>query len=116
MNGPLDPDAADTSDPALAGAPLVPAPWHAPISRAVNAGTLSVDAAYAIRTGLGDIDTVVTGLVLSDALEGLLVDARSINVDQLLKRARQTRDCLDEAGIRVRNRKPGTTATSASGP
>ncbi|QYF74667.1 HNH endonuclease signature motif containing protein [Cryobacterium sp. PAMC25264] len=71
----------------------------------MNAGTLSVDAAYAIRTGLGDIDTVVTGLVLSDALEGLLVDARSINVDQLLKRARQTRDCLDEAGIRVREQK-----------
>ncbi|WP_066594994.1 HNH endonuclease signature motif containing protein [Cryobacterium arcticum] len=102
VTGPLDPDTADT---ALGGAALLPAPWHAPISRAVNAGTLSVDAAHAIRTGLGDIDTVVTGPVLADALEGLLADAGTMNVDQLLKRARQTRDSLDEAGIRVREQK-----------
>ena len=100
----LDPDAADPAD-AEPAAPLLPAPWHAPISRAVNAGTLSVDAAHAIRTGLGDIDTVVTAPVLADALEGLLADAGTMNVDQLLKRARQTRDSLDEAGIRVREQK-----------
>ena len=102
LNGPVDPDAADAE---LAAAPLPPSPWHAPISRAVNAGTLSVDAAHALRTGLGDIDTVVTGQVLADALDGLLADAGSMNVDQLLKRARQTRDSLDEAGIRVREQK-----------
>ena len=100
----LDPDAADPAD-AEPAAPLLPAPWHAPISRAVNAGTLSVDAAHALRTGLGDIDTVVTAPVLADALEGLLADAGTMNVDQLLKRARQTRDSLDEAGIRVREQK-----------
>ena len=71
----------------------------------MNDGTLSIDAAHALRTGLGDIDTVVTGPALADALAELLVDAASLNVDQLLKRARQTRDSLDAAGIRVREQK-----------
>ena len=103
----LDPDALDpNSEPGEpARPPLSPAPWHAPISRAVTGGTLSIDAAHALRTGLGDVDTVVTGPVLADALAGLLDDARSLNVDQLLKRARQVRDSLDEAGIRVREQK-----------
>jgi hypothetical protein len=82
-----------------------PLPWHAPISHAVTGGTLSIDAAHALRTGLGDIDTVVTGPLLADALAGLLADAATQNVDQLLKRARQLRDTLDEAGIRVREQK-----------
>ncbi len=101
LTGPLDP-AVDALQPAD---PLLPVPWHAPISRAVNAGTLSIDAAHAIRTGLGDVDTVVTGPVLAGALDRLLTDAETMNVDQLLKRARQTRDSLDEAGIRVREHK-----------
>ena len=98
----VDPDAQDSAVPLLAPAP---APWHAPISHAVTGGSLSIDAAHALRTGLGDIDTVITGAALADALAGLLVDAASMNVDQLLKRARQVRDSLDEAGIRVREQK-----------
>ncbi|QYF74225.1 DUF222 domain-containing protein [Cryobacterium sp. PAMC25264] len=62
-------------------------------------------AAHAIRTGLGDIDTVVTGPVLATAVDELLQDARTLNVDQLLKRARRTRDSLDAAGIIVREHK-----------
>ncbi|WEO77079.1 DUF222 domain-containing protein [Cryobacterium sp. SO2] len=96
-------DAGDTLD--LVAPLLPPAPWHAPISRAVNDGTLSIDAAHALRTGLGDIDTVVTGPVLATAVADLLAEAPSLNADQLLKRARQTRDSLDEAGIRVREQK-----------
>ncbi|POH61468.1 hypothetical protein C3B59_12560 [Cryobacterium zongtaii] len=106
--GALDPDSPDGLD-GLDPAGLLPAPtpmpWHAPISHAVTGGTLSIDAAHALRTGLGDIDTVVTGPVLADALAGLLADAAAMDVDQLLKRARQTRDSLDEAGIRVREQK-----------
>ncbi|MGY4858459.1 DUF222 domain-containing protein [Cryobacterium sp. AP23] len=106
----LDPDAPDALGPDAPGpvAPLLPPtplPWHAPISRAVNDGTISIDTAHALRTGLGDIDTVVTGPVLADALAQLLTDAQTLNVDQLLKQARQTRDTLDEAGIRVREQK-----------
>ncbi|POH68025.1 HNH endonuclease signature motif containing protein [Cryobacterium zongtaii] len=112
LEGALDPDIPDGVD-GFDGhggvAPVVPLPapmpWHAPISHAVTGGTLSIDAAHALRTGLGDIDTVVTGPVLADALAGLLADAAAMDVDQLLKRARQTRDSLDEAGIRVREQK-----------
>ena len=104
---PDSPDADDTGDPtaALPVPEPVPLPWHAPISRSVSEGTLSIDAAHALRTGLGDIDTVVTGPILAHALADLLAEAPRLNADQLLKRARHTRDCLDEAGIRVREQK-----------
>ena len=82
-----------------------PLPWHAPISQAIADGALSVAAAHAIRTGLGDVDTVVTGQRLTDALTTLLTDAATMNADQLLKRARRMRDSLDEAGIAVREQK-----------
>jgi hypothetical protein len=85
--------------------PMSPEPWHAPIARAISDGTLSIDAAHALRTGLGDIDTVVTASVLADALDQLIADAATLNADQLLKRARQTRDALDAAGIRKREQK-----------
>ncbi|WP_104163988.1 HNH endonuclease signature motif containing protein [Cryobacterium sp. N22] len=106
LDGALNPDSPDAQDSAVPLLlPPAPAPWHAPISHAVTGGALSIDAAHALRTGLGDIDTVVTGAALADALAGLLVDAEAMNVDQLLKRARQVRDTLDEAGIRVREQK-----------
>jgi len=101
----LDPEAVGALDPGAPLLPPTPLPWHAPISQAVNNGTISIDAAHAVRTGLGDIDTVVTGAVLADALTRLLADAQTMNVDRLLKTARQTRDSLDEAGIRVREQK-----------
>ena len=92
-------------EPVAPPLPPVPAPWHAPISHAVSNGILSIDAAHALRTGLGDIDAVVTGPVLADALAGLLDEARTLNADRLLKRARQTRDSLDADGIRKREQK-----------
>jgi hypothetical protein len=111
--------AATTDEPAgdaphrPAEAPDLPAgsdaagdmPWHAAISRAVNTGELSVDAADAICRGLGDVDSVITGPVLATAVSELLGDAARLNVDQLIKRARRTRDALDEAGIRKREQK-----------
>ena len=80
-------------------------PWYWPISQAVTTGTLSVDAAHAIRTGLGDVDSVVTGTVLAEAVNTLLDEARTMNVDRLLKRSRRMRDGLDEAGIATREKK-----------
>jgi hypothetical protein len=82
-----------------------PLPWYAPISRAAATGVLSVAAAHAIRTGLGDIDTVVTTEKLANAVTTLLEDATTMGVDQLLKHSRRMRDTLDEAGIAVRERK-----------
>jgi hypothetical protein len=101
----LDPAATDAAESGGSPLPPVTVPWHAPLSRAVNAGTVSVDAAHAIRTGLGDIDSVVTGPLLAEAVDRLLLDAASLNVDQLLKAARRTRDDLDADGIRTREQK-----------
>jgi hypothetical protein len=101
----LDPATTDAAEAGVPPLPSATVPWHAPLSRAVNAGTVSIDAAHAIRTGLGDIDSVVTGPLLAEALDRLLLDAASLNVDQLLKAARRTRDDLDADGIREREQK-----------
>jgi hypothetical protein len=90
-------------DLGLTGAPVLP--WFSAISAAVSAGALSVAAAHAMRTGLGTVDTVVTAENLADAVRTLLDDAKTMTVDALLKRSRQLRDTLDEAGIAVREQK-----------
>ncbi|TFD26157.1 DUF222 domain-containing protein [Cryobacterium cryoconiti] len=96
-------DAPD-GDPGLVAAFVAKVPWQAPIARAVTAGTLSVDAAESIRAGLGQLDAAVTAERLGTALESLLVEAASLNVDQVFKLARRLRDQLDEAGIAAREK------------
>ncbi|TFC51833.1 DUF222 domain-containing protein [Cryobacterium sp. TMT2-17-1] len=96
------PDAdADAVDVAAFAARV---PWQAPIARAVTAGTLSVDAAEAIRAGLGQIDAAVTTEKLRVALAALLTEAPSLNADEVFKRARRMRDRLDQAGITAREK------------
>ncbi|TFC60493.1 DUF222 domain-containing protein [Cryobacterium sp. TMT2-15-1] len=94
----LDADAAEVA------AFVAKVPWQAPIARDVTAGTLSVDAAESIRAGLGQIDAAVTAEKLAAALEALLVEASSLNADQIFKRARRMRDTLAEAGIAAREK------------
>ncbi|WBM80612.1 HNH endonuclease [Cryobacterium breve] len=87
--------------------PVPPAavpPWHAPIGRALTEGWLSVEKADALRKGLGDLDKAITAEKLASALARLLTEARSLNADQLFKRARRVRDVLDEAGIAAREK------------
>ncbi|TFB83770.1 HNH endonuclease [Cryobacterium algoricola] len=88
--------------------PPVPAaavpPWHAPIGRALGEGWLSVEKADALRKGLGDLDKAITPEKLATALARLLTEARTLNADQLFKRARRVRDVLDEAGIAAREK------------
>ena len=79
-------------------------PWLAPVGRAVAAGTLSMEAAEAIRLGLGTPTEDITVDVLTEAAARLVEAADSrhpdaLNADQLLDRARALRDELDEAGI-----------------
>ncbi|WP_166804754.1 HNH endonuclease signature motif containing protein [Cryobacterium sp. TMN-39-2] len=102
---PGEPAETDEPEAAFAGGEPVLLPWYTPISHAIADGTLSVAAAHAIRTGLGDVDTVVTGPALTDAVHTLLGQARTMTVDHLLKRSRRMRDSLDEAGIAVREQK-----------
>ncbi|WP_104195158.1 DUF222 domain-containing protein [Cryobacterium sp. M25] len=79
-------------------------PWQAPIARAVTSGALSVDAAESIRFGLGQIDAAVTADKLTEALTLLLVEASTLNTDQVFRLARRMRDRLDEAGIAAREK------------
>ncbi|TFB83815.1 HNH endonuclease [Cryobacterium algoricola] len=79
-------------------------PWHAPIGRALGDGWLSVEKADALRKGLGDLDRAITPEKLASALARLLTEARTLNADQLFKRARRMRDVLDEAGIAAREK------------
>src|SRR5690606_15774699 len=84
--------------------PELTKPWLAPVGRAVATGTLSLDAAEAIRIGLGSptIDIPADGLAAAAAQLVELADLHGenpLNADQLLDRARTLRDELDEAGI-----------------
>ncbi|MEB0000001.1 DUF222 domain-containing protein [Cryobacterium sp. RTS3] len=84
--------------------PTAVPPWHAPIGRALAEGWLSVEKADALRKGLGDLDRAITAEKLATALARLLTEARTLNADQLFKRARRVRDVLDEAGIAAREK------------
>lgn len=70
-------------------------PWLRPVAAAVAAGELSLDAADAIRTGLGSAGSGVTVAALSEAAERLLRQVRELTVEQLAARAREARASLD---------------------
>ncbi len=87
---------------AEAAAPLQP--WMRPVADALVDGSLSVAGADAIRTGLGVPAQEVTASVLADAAARLCREATApgvdrLDADQLVRRARELRDELDEAGI-----------------
>ncbi|MDY7528042.1 HNH endonuclease signature motif containing protein [Cryobacterium sp. 10C2] len=50
------------------------------------------------------MDRAITAEKLATALARLLTEARTVNADQLFKRARRVRDVLDEAGIAAREK------------
>jgi len=77
-------------------------PWFAPLGTAVTDGTLSPDAATAIRRGVGEPAIGVTEAMLTDAVVGLIETCRSGNADQAAKAARQCRDSIDAAGVASR--------------
>ncbi|WP_346231891.1 HNH endonuclease signature motif containing protein [Parafrigoribacterium mesophilum] len=84
-------------------------PWLRAVGAAVSSGTLSLEAARAIRAGLGNatVDANsggVTAVQLAEAASALLEEAAELNADQLYKRARALRDDLDAAGIANRER------------
>src|SRR5690554_1947488 len=79
-------------------------PWLAPLGRPIAAGVLPLDAAEAIRIGLGVPTTDIGIEMLATAAAKLVIladlsGASPLNADQLLDRARTVRDELDEAGI-----------------
>ncbi len=105
--------AAEPVDPVTGEVSTVAEPWLLAVGDAVTAGTLTIEAARAIRTGLGeptaDADgadgiPAVTVEALTAAAATLLEDATRMDADRLFKRARQLRDELDAAGIAERER------------
>ncbi|HEY5319401.1 MAG TPA: Helicase associated domain protein [Galbitalea sp.] len=95
----------DATPPAQTGtldaAPVIvaSASWQAPLVEAVNAGGLSLDAADAIRRGLGIVDSAVTSEQLRGAAETLIDCAMTIPPEKLWRLARQHRESLDEHAI-----------------
>jgi hypothetical protein len=77
-------------------------PWLRPVAGALHSGTISLDAAEAIRVGLGIPNSAVTTAQLEAAATQLSREAISLDPDQLSHRARQLRDELDAAGIPIR--------------
>jgi len=91
-------------DPATGALIEASEPWLASVAAAISSGSLSVGAADAIRTGLGQPTDNVSADVLAGAAAQLCDLAATLDVDRLLRRARELRDDLDEAGIADRER------------
>lgn len=87
-----------------AQSPIPALPWLVAVGSAVSAGTLSVESAVAIRTGLGEPTDSVTVTQLAAAVSQLLVEAATVDASTLMSRARQLRDDLDRAGVADRER------------
>ena len=85
-----------------AAAPV--APWLRAVAAAVSHGSLSLDAADAIRLGLGDAGSGVTVAALTEAAERLLREARELTVERLGARAREYRASLDSEHVADRER------------
>ncbi len=89
--------------PAPDAAPDLPS-WLGAVADAVRAGTLSLAAADAIRSGLGTPREGVPAEALARAAASLVRAAASLTVEKLSAEARAARDELDEAGIADRAR------------
>ncbi len=71
------------------------------VGAAFSGGALSLEAADAIRTGLGGLDEVPVEQ-LTDAARGLLAQTGTLTVEQLAARAREVAAELDELHVAER--------------
>jgi hypothetical protein len=88
----------------VTGEVLAPSqPWLLSVARAGESGRLSTSAAQSIGSGLGSPNSAVTAEQLAAACERLVAEAiAGVDADRLWKRAREARDELDVAGVKVR--------------
>ncbi len=77
-------------------------PWLAPVTEALGSRSISIEAADAIRTGLGTPNSAITSEQLADAARQLVDAARSLDPDALAREARAFRDELDVEGAALR--------------
>lgn len=78
--------------------------WAHALIEPVTQGRLSTAALESIRSGLGEESETVSADALSSAVHKLIVEAHSLDVDRLFRRARQLRDEIDTAGVADRER------------
>lgn len=76
-----------------------PAPWLTGVAARVATGEVSVGAAAAISTGLGEPSASVAADDLLDAADRLLVETTGLPPEKVARRAREVRDELDAAGV-----------------
>lgn len=76
-----------------------PPPWLTGVATGVATGEVSVGAAAAISTGLGEPSASVAADDLLDAAERLLVETAGLPPEKVARRAREMRDELDAAGV-----------------
>ncbi|CAN5175055.1 HNH endonuclease signature motif containing protein [soil metagenome] len=81
-----------------------PTPWQQPVTAALLAGKITLDAANSIRRGLGGVDAAVSPDELRDAAAVLVGESVHLDADRLYRRARELRDELDSAGIARRQK------------
>jgi hypothetical protein len=78
-------------------------PWLRPVASAVSAGRVSTSAAQAIGSGLGIPNSAVTADQLEVAAARLVGEVvAGMDADRVWKRARDARDELDVAGVKIR--------------
>ena len=77
-------------------------PWLAPVTAALTSRGISIEAAEAIRAGLGTPNSAVPETQLADAAAQLVEAARSLDPDALAREARAFRDELDVDGVALR--------------
>jgi hypothetical protein len=78
-------------------------PWLRPVAIAVAAGRISTSAAESIGNGLGVPTSAVSAEELEVAASILVTEALArVDADRLFRRARELRDELDVAGVKLR--------------
>ncbi len=70
-----------------------------PVAEAVRSATVSLDAAHAIRAGLGSPTELISSQQVDDAARLLLAQAASVTVERLAALARDARAQLDVASV-----------------
>jgi hypothetical protein len=92
-----------TVDPATGEVASASQPWLASAARALAAGEISTSALASISAGLGTPNSAVTVEGLRDAARVLVDQAvAGLDADRLWRAARDLRDELDLAGVKVR--------------
>jgi hypothetical protein len=78
--------------------------WESALASALNAGSLSITAADAIRRGLAPVADAAPAADLLAECERLLARVPALSIDELGREARSARDRIDEAGIERREK------------